>query len=81
MSLINQFCKTELIIFSTSGDVATIIDTPDSYPVANHRKQLNIEKIRTVYNIEKNIDDYERIMLQACGREKLILKPSHVASI
>lgn len=67
--------------FSTSGDVATIIDTPDSYPVANHRKQLNIEKIRTVYNIEKNIDDYERVMLQACGQEKLVLKPSHAASV
>ena len=81
----NVFNKTVLQngadYFSTAGDVATIIDTPDNSPAADQKKQLNIEKIRTVYNIEKNIDDYERIMLRACGHEKLIFKPAPVRSI
>ena len=67
--------------FSTAGDVATIIDTPDNSPAAYHRKQINLERIRTVYNIKKNIDDYERVMLQACGHTKLILKPSPAGSL
>jgi hypothetical protein len=81
----NIFNKTVLQTgadyFSSAGDVTTIMNTPDNCPVATERKQSNIEKIRTIYNIEKNIDDYERIMLQACGEKKLILKPSPAGSM
>lgn len=67
--------------FSTAGDVAAIIDTPDNARLADQKRQLNMQKIKTVYNIQKNIDDYERIMLQACGEGKLILKHSSVSSL
>lgn len=81
----NVFNKTVLQTgadyFSSAGDVATIMDTPDNCPVSNERKLSNIEKIRTIYNIEKNIADYERIMLQACGEKKLILKQLHAGSM
>lgn len=75
----NIFNKTVLQTgadyFSTAADVATIMDTPNNCRIADERKHSNIEKIRTVYNIEKNIDDYERVMLEACGIKKLIFKP------
>lgn len=81
----NIFNKTVLQngadYFSNAAEVSTIIDAPADYPVADQRKQLNLEKIKTIYSIEKNIDDYERIMLQACGHTTLILQPSPVASL
>lgn len=66
--------------FSSAGDVAEIMNTPDDCKAAE-RKLLNIEKIRSIYNIEKNIDDYERLMLQACCENRLIIKPSPAGSM
>ena len=80
----NIFNKTVLQkgadYFSSAADVTTLINTPPNNALANERKQSNIDKIKTLYNIEKNIDDYERIMLQTCGEGKLILKPASAAS-
>lgn len=67
--------------FSTENDVTGIINAPDNCPIANERKQINIERIRTTYNIEKNIDDYERLMLEACREKKLVLKPTAAGSL
>ncbi len=66
--------------FSSAAEVAQIIDRHDGR-VSDERKQLNIEKIKTIYNIEKNIDDYERLMLQVCYEKRLIIKPSPVESM
>ena len=66
--------------FTNAGEVAEIMNTPDDYKAAE-RKLSNIERIRTIYNIEKNIDDYERLMLQACCEKRLIIKPSPVRSM
>ena len=66
--------------FSNADDVAEIMNTPDDCKAAE-RKLSNIEKIRTIYNIEKNIDDYERLMLQACREKRLIIKPSPAGSM
>ncbi|HKZ67051.1 MAG TPA: DUF1972 domain-containing protein [Chitinophagaceae bacterium] len=66
--------------FSNAGEVSEIMNTPHDCK-AYARKLSNIEKIRTVYNIEKNIDDYERLMLQACYEKRLIIKPSPVRSM
>ena len=74
----NVFNKTVLEngadYFSTETDVTGIINTPDNCPMAMERKQLNIERIRRIYNIEKNVDDYERLMLQACSEKSIIVK-------
>ena len=48
-------------------------------PEYSHK--INIEKIRTIYNMEKNIDDYERLMLQACGEKTMIIKPAPARSL
>jgi glycosyltransferase involved in cell wall biosynthesis len=75
----NVFNKTVLQngadYFSSDQDVAEIINTPDNCPKTAERKLSNIERIRTIYNIEKNIDDYERLMLKACNEKKAIVKP------
>ena len=81
----NAFNKTVLQngadYFLTADEVASIIDTRDNYAVLVERKKINMEKIRTIYNMEKNIDDYERLMLQACGEKTVILKPAPARSI
>ena len=67
--------------FLNAGEVATIINTPDKCPMVDERKRINIERIRTIYNMEKNIDDYERLMLQACGEKTMVIKPSPAGSM
>ena len=67
--------------FSSAGEVATIISGQLDSHLVDKRKQFNIEKIRTIYNMEKNIDDYERLMLQACCEKRLIIKPSPLRSM
>ena len=62
--------------FSNEKEVSTIIDMPANTSALNERKKTNIEKIRNIYNIEKNIDDYEQLMLRACGEKRMIFKPS-----
>src|SRR5688572_6904618 len=44
--------------FSNAGEVAEFMNILEDCK-ASERKLSNIEKIRTIYNIEKNIDDYE----------------------
>jgi len=74
----NVFNKTvlqnEADYFSSVNEVATIIDTPGNLSLLDKRKQSNLERIRTIYNIEKNIDDYERLMLRVCSGKPLLLK-------
>jgi len=81
----NVFNKTVLQngadYFLTADEVASIIDTPDNYPALDERKKINIEKIRTIYNMEKNIDDYERLMLEACSEKTMIIKPAPARSL
>ena len=81
----NIFNKTvlqnEADYFSTVNEVATIIDTPGNSLLVDKRKQSNLERIKTIYNIEKNIDDYERLMLQVCSGKTLVIKPSPVRTM
>lgn len=53
--------------FSTPGEVSLLLDDPPAPALAAGRKHSNIEKIRTLYNWEKIIDDYEKVFLD-CGR-------------
>jgi glycosyltransferase involved in cell wall biosynthesis len=66
--------------FSNAGEVAELMNIPVDCK-ASERKLSNIEKIRTIYNIEKNIDDYERLMLQSCREKRLVLKPASAGSM
>src|SRR5258705_11589927 len=62
--------QNEADYFSSSEEVSGIINKSLDLLIADQRKQKNIEKILTTYNLEKNIDDYEHAMLNAC-REKI----------
>lgn len=66
--------------FSSPEEVASIINRPLDSLIPNQRKQKNIEKILTTYNLEKNIDDYEHAMLTAC-HEKIPLIRTSVAEV
>lgn len=67
--------------FSTENDVTSIMNAPADNSVALERKQTNIDRIRTIYNVEKNIDEYERLMLEACSEKKMVLEPSAAGSM
>lgn len=52
--------------FSTAEHIATLINRPPDAVLDQHRRLINMEKTRSVYSREKNIDDYERLMLGLC---------------
>jgi glycosyltransferase involved in cell wall biosynthesis len=56
---------TDASYFSTADDVKTVINQPFQQNVTSRYCQHNIEKIRTIYNWERIIDDYETIFFQA----------------
>lgn len=53
--------------FSSAEEIATLINTPLNGQLAAHRQEMNRNKIRHIYNLEKNISDYENLMLASCG--------------
>jgi hypothetical protein len=61
--------------------VANIIKTPLPASVAENRKEINLEKIRKVYSREKIIDDYESLMLEACGIKKMVILPAAAQAV
>jgi glycosyltransferase involved in cell wall biosynthesis len=64
--------------FSTIAGVAAILNSSTDPAITHQRKQANMEKIRTVYDMEKNISDYEQLFLDAC-REKVSIRESPAA--
>ncbi len=54
--------------FSSAEDITGIINKPAIEMIINQRKHFNIEKINTIYNQEKNINDYEQLMFMAASR-------------
>jgi glycosyltransferase involved in cell wall biosynthesis len=75
----NQFNKAvlqnETDYFPSENDVTRIINAPKDLATINQWKKINIEKIRTIYNWEKIIDEYENLMLSVSGQAKLIIQP------
>jgi glycosyltransferase involved in cell wall biosynthesis len=61
--------------FSSVEDIAAIINAPIAVSLLERWKSSNLEKIRTVYNEEKIVDDYEEMMFRACGKKKTIIRP------
>lgn len=74
----NQFNKAvlqnETDYFPSESDVTRIINTPKDPSLINQWKKINIERIRTIYNREKIVDEYENLMLSLCGQSKLIIQ-------
>ena len=67
--------------FQDSNDVAAIINAPSATATIDMWKKLNLDKIRTTYNHEKIVDDYEELMLNACGIKKMIVHQTAAAAI
>ncbi len=72
--------QNEADYFSNLDEVAYLINKPLDLQIANKRSLANIEKILTTYNLEKNIDDYEQTMINAC-REKIPIIRASVAEV
>lgn len=76
----NRFNKAVLMdeaeYFHNSSDIAEIINRPLATATLDRWKKLNLDKIRTIYDQEKIVDDYEELMLNACGEKKIIIKPA-----
>jgi len=56
--------------FSTSEDVKNIINEPQIETIAVTRKNMNIDKIKRIYNWEKIINDYEQVLKKAIEKGK-----------
>lgn len=56
--------ETDASYFSTADDVKQVINQPSQQDVTSRYCQHNIDKIRTIYNWNKIINDYEAIFLK-----------------
>jgi len=76
----NQFNKAvlqnEADYFPDSDEITSIINTPKDVSIIDQWKKINLERIRTTYNQEKIINEYENLMLDTCGQSKLIIQRS-----
>ncbi|HEV8287274.1 MAG TPA: DUF1972 domain-containing protein [Chitinophagaceae bacterium] len=62
--------QNEADYFSNEQEVADLINRASDGNLIYQRKQLNLEKIKTIYNWDKIIEDYEKIMLElVCSRK------------
>jgi glycosyltransferase involved in cell wall biosynthesis len=57
--------ENEALYFSSENDVTAIVNRPGNVPVMDYWKEVNIEKIRTIYTHERITDAYEGMMLDA----------------
>ena len=62
--------------FSGPEDIGTIINNPEAISIHDQWKKCNFEKIRAIYNQEKIVDSYEKVMMNACGEKQIILQPA-----
>ncbi|MEI9807324.1 MAG: DUF1972 domain-containing protein [Bacteroidota bacterium] len=81
----NRFNKAvlqdEVDYFSSSADIAQIINTPKAATTIDRWKKTNLDRIRMIYNQEKIADAYEQLMLDACGIKKMIIQPAAAAAV
>jgi glycosyltransferase involved in cell wall biosynthesis len=70
----NTFNKAVLgndaFYFSTEGELAELVRNFTSKPVYEEMLKNNIEKIRTTYNWQKIVDDYEAVLQEASKRKR-----------
>jgi glycosyltransferase involved in cell wall biosynthesis len=58
--------QQEADFFSSSGEVAAIINKSKDQVIVDQNKSINIERIRTLYDPEKIINEYEKLLLSYC---------------
>jgi len=68
--------QNEADYFPNAEVVRAIINSPGNDSVYSARKEVNFEKIRTIYNKEKILEAYETLMITACGQTSLVIQPS-----
>jgi hypothetical protein len=51
--------------FSSAGQVTAILNAPPGGPLRAQRSKSNGEKIKTVYNWDRIVSEYEKVLLQA----------------
>ena len=49
--------------FSNAGELSALINDPIDKNTLDQRKEINLEKIRSIYNWDKVVDDYEDLMI------------------
>lgn len=62
--------QNEAEYFSNASGVTEIVDGIIDENAAHRRAQINLDKIKSVYNWDKIIDDYEKLMLKLSGSRK-----------
>ncbi len=81
----NAFNKAVLLreadYFSNIFEIANIINHSCDPLVIEQRQLLNIERVRTIYNMQKNINDYEHLMLNACAEKTSIIRSPVAESV
>ena len=81
----NVFNRTILLsdadYFSSDHQVSMILQHTLPADIILQRKQANFDKIRTLYNLKKNVLDYEHLMLSSCYKETYIMQPSAVENM
>lgn len=74
----NQFNRSvlqhEAHFFSDAHAVSEIINSQENTTAVKQWKKINADRIRTIYDKEKIIDDYENLMLNVSGQTKLVLQ-------
>ncbi len=68
--------QQEAFYFNTADEVSTVIGSPQNDLLTYQWKKINTARISTIYNKEKIVDAYEKMMLEACGIKKPVVKPS-----
>ncbi len=67
--------------FSSEYEISDLINFPVNAEIIQERKQVNFEKIRTIYNWDNIIDKYETLMVEALyPNQKAILEVRLAAS-
>jgi glycosyltransferase involved in cell wall biosynthesis len=64
--------QNEADYFSSSEDIQLLINSKTSQALIDHRRKMNLDRIRFVYSLDKNVSDYERLMLSVCGEKSLM---------
>jgi glycosyltransferase involved in cell wall biosynthesis len=57
--------------FSTASDVAAFMNMSPDNSIREQRRTKNLERIKSVYNPEKIMDEYEQLLLRVCKRDEL----------
>ena len=61
--------------FRSPEDIKTIVTTAPIASSTVFRRKMNTEKVISIYNQQKIVNDYENLMLSVCGRKMPVMTP------